>query len=166
MRRAIAVVTSVSILLALCAGLGAVAQEVKPPRKISPPGQLQVATVNARQNKILGLKRFEALLELAKAFRFRPPAFNGGIRGSVTAPDIFVISEFRETNVEVLTRLLRVKFDQPYDIVGPSDVQAALIVNHATVTMEGEVELIDDVCLNDETSDVPRLRREYPMARF
>ena len=167
MRRTIAGVLAASVVLALYpGGFGASAQVVKPPRRISPPGQVQIATVNARQNKILGVKRFEALLELAKAFRFRPPSFNGGSRDAVIAPDVAVISEFRETNVEVFGRLLRQKFDQPYEIVGPSDVQAALIVNTATVTLEGEVELIDDVCLNDESSDVPRLRREYPMARF
>jgi len=166
MRKTIATLVALCTVLALHAEISAVAQEVKPPRRTSPPGQVQIATVNARQNKILGVKRFEALLELTKAFRFRPPAFNGGIRRSVIAPDIFVISEFRETNVEVLARLLRVKFDEPYDIVGASDVQAALIVNHDTVTMEGEVELVDDVCLNDQTSEKPRFKREYPMARF
>jgi endonuclease/exonuclease/phosphatase family metal-dependent hydrolase len=56
------------------------------------------------------------------------------------------------------------KFDQPYELVGPTDVQAALIINTATVTLQRDVELVDDVCLNDETSSVPRLRRQYPLA--
>jgi endonuclease/exonuclease/phosphatase family metal-dependent hydrolase len=159
------------VILALVVALSTLSWPVsaadgKPPRRSSPPGQLQIATVNARQNKILGLKRFEALLELAKAFRFRPSAFNGGARGAVIAPDVAVISEFRETNVEVFARLLRQKFDLPYEIVGPSDVQAAFIVNTEAITLQGEVGLIDDVCMNDETSDIPRLRREYPIARF
>lgn len=164
MRRALPLI--VALVVALTTLSWPVGAAVKPPRRSSPPGQLQIATVNARQNKILGLKRFEALLELAKAFRFRPSGFNGGERGAVIAPDVAVISEFRETNVEVFARLLRQKFDLPYEIVGPSDVQAAFIVNTESVTLQGEVELIDDVCLNDETSDIPRLRREYPIGRF
>lgn len=164
-RRTLVALTLIGALLG--SSLPSRAQEAtKPPRKISPPGQVQIATVNARQNKILGLKRFLALLDLAKALRFRPPGFNGGAQGAIIAPDIAVISEFRETNVEVLARLLRQKFDQPYEIVGPSDVQAAFIVNTKQLTLRGEVELIDDVCMNDETSDKPRFHRQYPMARF
>ncbi|HEV3472824.1 MAG TPA: Ig-like domain-containing protein [Actinomycetota bacterium] len=143
------------------------AQEVrKPPRKISPPGQVQIGTVNARQNEILGLKRILDLIDLAKAFRFRPPAFNGGAQGAVTAPDVLVISEFRPPNVEVFTRLLKLRFDQPYEIVGPDDAQAALVINTATLELQGEVQIVEDVCLNDETSEKPRFNREYPLARF
>src|SRR5688500_228973 len=72
--------------------------------KDSPPGQISIATINARQNEILGPQRFEALLELALAFRTRPPAFNGGTRGAVFAPDVIAINEFREANVEIFTR--------------------------------------------------------------
>lgn len=134
--------------------------------KASPSGQLQIATVNARQNRILRLKRFTALLELAKAFRFRPLAFNGGTRGAIIAPDVAVISEFRETNVEIFTNLMEEKFDEPYVLAGPTNVQAALIINTRTVELMGEVQIVDDVCMNDETSDTPRLNREYPMARL
>ncbi|MDQ3963359.1 MAG: Ig-like domain-containing protein [Actinomycetota bacterium] len=138
----------------------------KPPRKISPPGQIQIATVNARQNEILGLKRIISLIELAKALRFRPPAFNGGVRGAVAAPDIAVISEFRPPNVEVFARLLRLRFDVPYEIIGPSDAQAAFIVNTDQLSLRGDVELIDDACLNDVTSDKRRMQRRYPLAQF
>ena len=157
------IIVLVALLVPQSASVGAA---TKPPRKVSPPGQIQIATVNAKQNKILGLNRIIALIELTKALRFRPPAFNSGKARTVLAPDIAVISEFRPTNVEVLTRLMRLKFDQPYEIVGPSDVQAALIVNTATLALEGEVELITDVCRNDPSSDKPRFHREYPMARF
>lgn len=166
MRRLHALVLTLALAASSFAPSGAGASDVKPPRKASPPGQVLVATVNAKQNKILGQKRFKALLELARAFRFRPPAFNGGFRGAVMAPDVVVITEFRETNVEILDRLLREKFDQPYEIVGPSDLQAALIVNTATVTLEGEVDILEDVCLNDETTGKKRLSRDYPVARF
>lgn len=145
---------------------GAATSASRPPAKASPPGQVSVATVNARQNRILRLKRFTALLELAKAFRFRPPAFNGGVQEAVIAPDVAVISEFRETNVEILTNLMEEKFDEPYVLVGPDDVQAALIVNTRTVEVVGEIQIVEDVCMNDETSNTPRLNREYPMARL
>lgn len=136
------------------------------PVKISPPGQISLVAVNARQNRILGLKRFEDMLELARAFRFRPPAFNGGRRGAVFAPDVAVISEFRETNIEIFHRLMKQKFDEPYEMVGPHNVQAALIINTRTVELVGDVQLVDDVCMNDKTSETPRLNREYPMARL
>ena len=138
----------------------------KPPRITSPPGQLQVATVNARQNKILGTKRLEALIALVKAFRFRPAGFNGGSQGAVIAPDVLVISEFRPTNVEVLVHRLGVKFDIPYEIVGPNDVQAALVINTETVALQGQVELVNDVCADDTMSEKPRFFRQYPVARF
>ena len=164
-RRTLVALALITTLLSAAVPTGA--QEVrKPPRKISPPGQVQIGTVNARQNKILGLKRILALLDLAKAFRFRPPAFNGGTRGAVFAPDILVISEFRAPNVEVFARLLRLRFDVPYEIVGPSDLQAAFIVNTKQLSLQGEVEIIDDVCLNDVTSDKRRMQRRYPLARF
>lgn len=166
MRRVIAAIAALSVLSgALSSGAsGATSADDRVAVTESPAGQILIAAVNAKQNKILGLKRFEALLELARAFRFRPLAFNGGTQGAVIAPDVAVITEFRETNVEIFTRLMRQKFDQPYELVGPTDVQAALIINTATVSLQREVEIVDDVCLNDETSDTPRLRREYPMA--
>lgn len=161
-------VVSLALIVAfLCAVVPTGAQELrKPPRKISPPGQVQLATVNARQNEILGLKRILNLIDLARAFRFRPPAFNGGVPGAVTAPDVLVISEFRPPNVEVFTRLLKLRFDQPYEWVGPTDVQAAMVVNTATVELQGNVKIVDDICLNDETSDKARLFRQYPIATF
>lgn len=134
--------------------------------KLSPPGQVSIAAINARQNEILGLKRFQALLELARAFRSRPLAFNGGASGAVIAPDVIAINEFRELNVEVFDRLVRNKFDEPYQIVGPTDKQAGFIVNTRTVEPLGEVQMVDDACLHDEASDMPRHRRQYPLARF
>lgn len=125
-----------------------------------------MATVNARQNEILGVKRFAALLNLSKAFRFRPPAFNGGTRGAVMAPDVVVVSEFREANLEILGRLMDLKFDEPYEIVGPNDARGAFVVNTRTMELQGDVELIPDSCLRDQSSTDPKVNRSYPMARF
>jgi endonuclease/exonuclease/phosphatase family metal-dependent hydrolase len=165
------VVAAAAALVALSAMLTDAASgqstTARPPSKLSPPGQVQILTVNARQNKLLTtFGRFNSLLELSRAVRFRPPAFNGGQAGTVLAPDVVVINEFRELQVEVFAGMLELKFDQPYEIIGPTDVQAAFIVNTATVEPQGDVEIVDDVCLNDETSTVPRMRREYPLGRF
>ena len=134
--------------------------------KASPPGQISVATVNARQNKILSLQRIEALFELSRAFRFRPLAFNGGTQGAVIAPDVVVFSEILEDNVNVFARFMRNKFDEPYEIVQPDDIQAAFMINTRTVELQGEARVLDDVCLNDSTTDKPRMYRRYPMATF
>jgi endonuclease/exonuclease/phosphatase family metal-dependent hydrolase len=134
--------------------------------RLSPPGQISVATINARQNRVLGLKRFEDLFELSRAFRFRPHAFNGGWRGAVFAPDVVAISEFRETNVEIFTRLMKQRFDEPYELVGPTNIQAALLVNTRSVELIGDVQIVEDVCLNDKTSEHPSRNREYPLARL
>ena len=168
MRRAIAFFAA----LVVACGITPVANVAASPAystvrlKYSPPGQISVATINARQNEILGPQRFEALLELALAFRTRPPAFNGGGQGAVLAPDVIAINEFREANVEIFTRQMRRKFDEPYELVGPTDVEAAIIINTRTVEQQGEIQIVDDACMNDQTTDTPRTNREYPLGRF
>ncbi|MDQ4125227.1 MAG: hypothetical protein M3134_06475, partial [Actinomycetota bacterium] len=84
------------LVVALVAALppvGASAAPPPPPQNTSLPGQVTVVTVNAKQNRILGLARFLALFELPKALRFRPEAFNGGFGGAVTAPDVIIVQE-------------------------------------------------------------------------
>lgn len=166
MKRAISVLSVLVVLGGLFTPGATQAAVRKPSVKSSPAGQVVIGTVNARQNKILSLQRIEALFELSRAFRFRPPAFNGGTLGAVHAPDVLVITEFLEDNVQVFARFMRNKFEEPYEIVGPGDLQAAFVVNTRTVELQGEVQVVDDVCLNDETSEQPRLQREYPIGRF
>ena len=171
MRKVAATLVVLLIASALVAP-GVVSAASRPPAKVSVPGQIQVGTVNAHQNKILGLKRFEAMLALARGFRERPPAFNGGYNGAVTAPDVLVITEFRPSNVEIFARLVREKYDMPYEIAGTAedgptvDAQAALIINTDTVVQREDVVTYPDVCLNSQDTEVRRLRRSYVVGRF
>jgi hypothetical protein len=76
-----------------------------PPRRSSPAGQLNIITINGKQGRILGINRFLAMFELGRALRYRPQAFDGGFQGSVTAPDVLVLEEFRASNLEIFERL-------------------------------------------------------------
>lgn len=154
------------VLLAALPSLGAHAAPPPPPQIGSLPGQVTVVTVNAKQNRILGLARFLALFELPKALRFRPPAFNGGFRGAVTAPDVIIVQEVRPSNLEILVRLLRQRFPYKYEALEPAGAAAAFVVNTDTVTLQGEVTTWDDVCTTEETPTDNRATRDYPIGHF
>ena len=156
----------VSALLASLPPLGASAAPAPPPEITSLPGQVTVVTVNAKQNRILGLARFLALFELPKALRFRPEAFNGGFAGAVTAPDVIVVQEVRPSNLEILVRLLRQRFPYKYEALEPVGAAAAFVVNSETVALQGEVTTWDDVCTTEDTPTDNRATRDYPIAHF
>lgn len=154
-------------LLASLLPLGAVAAPPPPPPQLSSlPGQVTVVTINAKQNRILGLARFLALFEVPKALRFRPEAFNGGFAGAVTAPDVIVVQEVRPSNLEILVRLLRQRFPYKYESLEPLDAAAAFVVNTDTVSVQGEVTTWADVCTSADTPTDKRSVRDYPIARF
>lgn len=156
----------VVVLLATLAPIGAHAAPPPPPQLASLPGQVTVVTVNAKQNRILGLARFLALFELPKALRFRPEAFNGGFRGAVTAPDVIIVQEVRPSNLEILVRLLRQRFPYKYEALEPVGAAAAFVVNTETVTPQGEVTTWDDVCTTEDTPTDNRATRDYPIGHF
>lgn len=156
----------VAVLFASLAPLGAQAAPPPPPQVSSLPGQVTVVTVNAKQNRILGLARFLALFELPKAMRFRPEAFNGGFRGAVAAPDVIIVQEVRPSNLEILVRLLRQRFPYKYEALEPAGAAAAFVVNTDTVTVQGEVTTWDDVCTTEETPTDNRATRDYPIGHF
>ena len=156
----------VVVLLAVLPPLGATAAPPPPAQLTSLPGQVVVVTVNAKQNRILGLARFLALFELPKALRFRPEAFNGGFNGAVTAPDVIVVQEVRPSNLEILVRLLRQRFPYKYEALEPTGAAAAFVINTATVTLQGEVTTWDDVCTTEETPTDNRSTRDYPIGHF
>lgn len=156
----------VVVLLAALPPFDASAAPAPPPQQSSLPGQVTVVTINAKQNRILGLARFLALFELPKALRFRPEAFNGGFRGSVTAPDVIVVQEVRPSNLEILVRLLRQRFPYKYEALEPVGAAAAFVVNTDTVTPQGEVTTWDDVCTTEETPTDNRSTRDYPIGHF
>ncbi|HEX2296069.1 MAG TPA: Ig-like domain-containing protein [Actinomycetota bacterium] len=153
-------------LLATLVPLRGHAAPPPPPQVSSLPGQVTVVTINAKQNRILGLARFLALFELPKALRFRPEAFNGGFRGAVTAPDVVIVQEVRPSNLEIFVRLLRQRFPYKYEALEPAGAAAAFVVNTDTVTLQGEVETWDDVCTTEETPTDNRATRDYPIGHF
>ena len=163
--RALRILVAV-VLLASLAPLGANAAAPPPPQLGSLPGQITIVSVNAKQNRILGLARFLALFELPKALRFRPEAFNGGFRGAVTAPDVIVVQEVRPSNLEILVRLLRQRFPYKYEALEPVGAAAAFVVNTDTVALQGEVTTWDDVCTTEETPTDNRSTRDYPIGHF
>jgi endonuclease/exonuclease/phosphatase family metal-dependent hydrolase len=153
-------------LLVSLVPLGAVAAPPPPPHLASLPGQVTVVTVNAKQNRILGLSRFLALFELPKAMRFRPEAFNGGFRGAVTAPDVIVVQEVRPSNLEIFVRLLRQRFPYRYTALEPTGAAAAFVVNTDTVSVQGEVTTWADVCTTADTPTDNRPDRDYPIVHL
>lgn len=143
------------------------ARAAAPDQLPSPPGQINVVTINAKQNRVLGIDRFIRLFELSRALRYRPPAFDGGFDGGVTAPDIVMVQEIRPSNLEILERLLRQRYTYKYKVVGPSTGAAAFIANTDTVTLQGDVAMWTDVCaVEGGPQPDDRAGREYPIGRF
>lgn len=134
--------------------------------RVSPPGQIAVVTVNARQKRIVGRERFEALFELALALRNRPDAFDGGFEGAAQAPDVVVVQEMRPSNLEILERQLRKKYGMNYRVVGAYDATSQIIANLTTVRLDSEVAEWDDVCLPRGAPDLPEEARWFQWARF
>jgi hypothetical protein len=162
--------TKAAILtLALLASLVTIPEVVRasaPPRQTSPSGQINIVTINAKQNRVLGIKRFLAMFELGRALRYRPAAFDGGFGGSVTEPDIVIMEEFRPSNLEIFERLLKQRFDAKYRIVGPTDAAATIIANTDTVAMQGEAVRWADVCTDADNPPDGRAVRDYQFIRF
>ncbi len=158
--------TVVLVLVAAMLPLVAAAAPPPPAQLESVPGQVTVVTVNAKQNRVLGLNRFLALFELPKALRFRPEAFNGGFNGAVTAPDVIVVQEVRPSNLEILVRLLRQRFPYKYQSLEPLDAAASFVVNPDTVTVQGEVTTWADVCTTVDTPTDNRSTRDYPVVHL
>ena len=129
-------------------------------------GQVKVVTINAKQGRVLGIKRFLRMFELGRGLRYRPTAFNGGFNGSVHAPDVLIIQEMRPSNLEIFERLLRQRFPYRYRIVGPVDAAATMIANLETVTQVGEVVRWSDVCTDPDNPPDGRAVRDYQFARF
>lgn len=141
------------------------AAAANPRPMVSRPGQLKIVSVNARQNAVLGIKRFEDMFELTRALRRRPPAFDGGSRGGVWAPDIIVTTEMRPSNAEIFEHIMRQRFPHKFRLAGYEDASGQIIYNPDTVSPVGEVEVWQDVCLADKTSGA-RQGRFYQIARF
>jgi len=127
---------------------------------------VKIVTVNARQNAVLGMKRFEDMFALTKALRHRPRAFDGGYLGGVTAPDVIVLQEVRTSNAEIFEHVLRQRYSNArYRIIGPPDAASQILANLDTVSPVGEPVTWSDVCLGESASG-GRTSRFYEFVRF
>jgi hypothetical protein len=129
----------------------------------SPPGQVVVMTANARQARVLDVVRFKRLLALVEAVRTRPPAFDGGFSGAVTAPDVILLQEMTGANVEIFRRLLNQRSDFRYEIVSTNDSNREFLMNSQTLTLDGTPVSWDNPC-RDETD--PRGPSKFLKASF
>lgn len=151
-------------LLLLSTLVPAGAQDRVPPVKESPPGQVTVITINARQFPILGIRRFRAMFQLSRALRRRPAAFDGGFFGAIQAPDIIVMQEIRPSNAEIFEHILRQRFQVKYEIISPPETAVTMLVHPETVSLVGEVLPLSDACSTPTDDRYPN--RTYPLARF
>lgn len=140
------------------------AQNDVPAVKESPPGQVTVVTINARQFPILGIRRFRAMFQLSRALRRRPAAFDGGFFGAIQAPDVVVLQEIRPSNAEIFEHILRQRFQEKYEIITPTDAAVTIIVHPSTVSLVGEVIPMSDACSSPTDDRYPS--RSYPVARL
>lgn len=140
------------------------------PHNASPPGQIQVVSINAMQAKTIGVKRFEMMLELARSVLKRPPAFDGGSVEVGAAPDIIVLQEMRPANQEIFANLLRQRSNFNYQIAGSTETYSKFIINADRVTLQGTPRLWSDVCYTAVTGDdegaAAPATRQYQWAEF
>ena len=131
------------------------------PERSSPPGQVYVWTVNARQQIPVDLQAFRRIFELVKAVRNRPTAFDGGISDATAMPDVMIFNEMRQANIEVFRRLLdqRSKFD--YEIVSAEGAEDKFLYNAQRLTPQGLAQTIVDPCRAGGEN-----ARQYLLQRF
>lgn len=137
------------------------------PTRTSPAGQIHVVSANAWQRKVIGVKRFEMMLELARAMLKRPVAFDGGGQEAAAAPDIIVMQEMQAANLEIFANLLRQRSNVDYQIVGSTTAFGKFIINTETIGMQGEAHVWNDVCYEAATNDEGEtLQRNYQWGEF
>ncbi|MGH2748846.1 MAG: Ig-like domain-containing protein [Actinomycetota bacterium] len=163
-------VSAAFILLTTVAvpGSRVVAQSTAPTaERASPPGQISVVTINAKQGAVLGVWTFRRLLRLVEQLNERPLAFDGGFKGAVAAPDVILLQEMRPSNREIFSRLLNQQFNHDYSIVGPENSAVGILANVDMVEPIGEAVTWNDACITPATPDKNgRTSRPYPIARF
>jgi endonuclease/exonuclease/phosphatase family metal-dependent hydrolase len=138
------------------------------PQLASPPGQLYVVSVNTYQNQIIGTERFRMMLDLARALLDRPAAFDGGSFDVGAAPDIILLQEMRESNLEIFEKLIRQRSDFNYEIAGSTTTNGDFIINADKVAMQGEPHVWTDPCFEGQTPGEEETTkvRTYQWAQF
>jgi hypothetical protein len=133
------------------------------PEVLSPTGQVLVVTVNARQIAVLDVRHFRRMLGLTVALRNRPPAWNGGFEGAVTAPDVIILQEISDSNLEIVTKLLKQRSQYKYELMAAPGSSSKFLVNLDTVTPQAEPETWTDPCFPGTPEKDPRL---YQLVHF
>lgn len=154
------------VLLLVCSALVASALPARPQRRAenaSPPGQVTVRTINARQQGVLDLTTFRRLFEFVQATRARPVAFDGGNAEATAMPDIIVFQEMRFSNLEIAERLLDQRSSFDYEIVSSEGAMTRFLVNVTTMAIVGDTQMITDPC-RAGSGEAPAKR--YLLARF
>jgi len=147
----------------LVPGLGSVSSgaERLPAEVPSPPGQVVVVTINAKQVKVLGLTTFRRLYNLTLTLRKRPPAFDGGRAEAVSTPDVIVIQEMTFSNLEIFQKMLSQRSRIDYEIAWHEGSRTKFLYDPAGVTPGGEPVEWTDPCVPG-----PEGARTYQFARF
>lgn len=164
MRKTFAVLIALALLATPTVQRGEV--HAAPSIRASPPGQVVIVSINARQHLLLGIKRFTMMFELSRALRRRPVAFNGGFQRSVAPADVIVIQEIRASNLEIFERLLQQRYNMPYQVVGLSSARAVFIVNTEVIDVLAEPTSWEDPCFNESNVEEERSIRTYQVGRF
>ena len=159
MRRVLVVLLVVGALIASAVP----ARPQRRPENASPPGQITVRTLNARQQGVLDLKTFRRLFEFVQATRARPVAFDGGNAMATAMPDVIVFQEMRFSNLEIAERLLDQRSGFDYEIVSSDMAMTRFLVNADTMTVVGEPVTILDPCRDGSGDTAPK---RYLIARL
>jgi endonuclease/exonuclease/phosphatase family metal-dependent hydrolase len=160
------VLTGAVILLALpgsapvAAPSGATKTE---PEVLSPNGQISVVTANARQIAIVDVRHFRRMLGLTVALRNRPPAWDGGFEGAVTAPDVIILQEISDSNLDIVNKLLKQRSTYKYEPLAAPGSHTKFLVNVDTVALQGDPETWTDPCFPGSEGKEPRM---YQLAHF
>ncbi|MGH2735531.1 MAG: endonuclease/exonuclease/phosphatase family protein, partial [Actinomycetota bacterium] len=161
-------ILATALIVAQLAVMAPATRAAFPAESQTPPGQVSVLTVNARQGLILDRKRFEQLFELVRALRGRPEAFDGGNRGAALVPDVIAFQEIRPSNLEILKRLMNQRFrGGGFEIAGRTDADVKFIINTQTVALAGQERTWQDHCLNHKfPGGEPRVFQLLPLVEL
>lgn len=129
----------------------------------SPPGQVVIASVNARQHKVLGIHSFSRLHSLIVAMRNRPRAFDAGAGNAISAPDVLVVQEMTYSNLEIFQNILNQTSQFDYQIAHAEGAVPKLLYNAKTVDLVGLPVPWVDPC---KTGTDGKQTRIYQYARF
>lgn len=117
-----------------------------PKLRFSPPGQIQLVTINAEEMMKLSADPKARLHRLVHALVTRPSAFDGGLAGSVFSPDVIVTQEMRAKNLHLFAKLLNRRVGNSYQVVGLTDTAAEFLIDTKTIATNGPVIESPDSC--------------------